>query len=194
MTRYTKTKKDKKKRARRRADAATQTTTRRSSHCKRRKQQFLTYDKFREDIIANEECVLNWCMNNNLLAKKQWCPECRTEMKLKSTKDRGDGWMWLCRRRVGLGKEHRVETSIRKGSVFEDSKLSLSEILQFIYWWCLDVPQNHIRQQTGFSKHTTCSWHMKCREICEFALLSDSVKIGGKLIFLLFKSNYVYSR
>ena len=51
-------------------------------------------------------------------------------MKLESFDDRSDGFKWLCRRQVN-GKKHKVEMSIRAGSWFQQSKMTLEEFLKY---------------------------------------------------------------
>ncbi len=78
-------------------------------------------------------------------------------------------------------QRHRVEMSLSKGCIFEGSNLSVSEILKTMYWWSLGMPQKQIQQQPELSSQTTCAWHKKCREVCEYILLSKASQIGGKL-------------
>ena len=64
-------------------------------------------------------------------------------MKLVVCGDRSDGHKWECQRQEG-GKRHKVEMSIRQGSWFEKSNMTIEEILKFMYWWCRDVKQEDI--------------------------------------------------
>lgn len=128
---------------------------------------------------------MQWCIDNKLILKELLCHDCSRPMKMKATTDRLDGFIWSCRYRIGdKNKEHRVECSIRSGSIFEGSNLSISEILQIIYWWSTDMSQKQIQQQMGLSKEAACSWHMKCREICEYVIIQNPKKLGGKEQFL----------
>jgi len=57
--------------------------------------------------------------------------------------------------------------SVRKGNTFFmykdrngrcNSGLSLSDILELAYYWCLDVPQNTMIKLTGRGSHTVHDW------------------------------------
>ena len=99
-------------------------------------------------------------------------------MKWVECDDRSDGYVWACRRQIN-GKRHRCERSIREGSWFEKSNLTIEEVLKFTYWWCQDLNQWQIKQQLGLGSHTAVDWDMFCREVCEVALFERREKIGG---------------
>ena len=99
-------------------------------------------------------------------------------MKMVKCNDRSDGHKWECRRQEG-GKRHKVELSIRSGSQFEKSNMSLEEVLKFTYWWCRGVKQEEICHETNVASHTAVDWDSFCRETCEVTLLERDEKIGG---------------
>lgn len=100
-------------------------------------------------------------------------------MSLVKCYDRKDGLRWECRR-IMNGKRHRVEESIRKGSWFDQSNLSIAETLKLTYWWCMDLTQSQIQQQLRLSGNTVVDWDMFCRECCDVAISKKSEKLGGE--------------
>jgi len=56
------------------------------------------------------------------------------------------------------------------GSWFEQSNLSIEEVIKFTYWWCQGLQQCQIKQQLGLGSHTAVDWDMFCRELCEVVL------------------------
>ena len=104
---------------------------------------------------------------------------CDGEMRLARCEDRSDLFKWKCRRQE-KGKRHKAEISIRKGSWFEKSKMTLEEILKLTYWWCQDLDQAHIKQELGLAKSTGVDWDSFCREVCEFTLLESRGRLGGE--------------
>ena len=80
-------------------------------------------------------------------------------MKWVEGDDRSDGYVWECRKQRD-GKRHRCERSIREGSWFEKSNLTIEEVLKFTYWWCQDLKQWQIKQQIGLGSHTAVDWDM----------------------------------
>ena len=81
---------------------------------------------------------------------------------------------------VGSIKWHRCEKSIREGSWFEKSNLTIEEVLKFTYWCCQDLTQyQQIKRQLWLGSHTAIFWDMFCREVCEVGLFDGTEKIGG---------------
>ena len=115
-------------------------------------------------------------MTESLLGKSQLCPHYNKEMRLVTCKDRSDGFKWECRIQTS-GKRHRTETSIRRGSWFAQSNMTLEEILKFTYWWCQDLEQSQITRELRLAP-----WYRRsfCREVCEIIMFDSSQKIGGE--------------
>lgn len=104
-----------------------------------------------DDLIArlhDKDRLIEWLMEEGLLAKSRVCSVCGDDMKLVNCDDRSDAFKWECRRRVN-SKRHKVEMSIRAKSWFEQSKMTLEEILKYSYWWCQDLDQAQIRHKLG---------------------------------------------
>lgn len=100
-------------------------------------------------------------------------------MQWTPCEDRSDGLKYECRQ-TGTTKRHRVERSIRAGSWFEKSNLTLEEILKLTYWWCADLRENQIKAQLQLSDNTIVDWCMFCREVCETCIERESKQIGGE--------------
>ena len=76
----------------------------------------------------------NGLKEEKLLARNRICDICHSGMMFPDCSDRSDGYVWECRRQIGR-KRHRTEKSIREGSWFEHSNLSIEEVVKFTYWW-----------------------------------------------------------
>ena len=100
-------------------------------------------------------------------------------MKLVTCNDRSDGLKWECRIQTS-GKRHNTETSIRKGSWFSQSNMTLEEILKFTYWWCQDLEQSQITHELGLARGTGVDWDSFCREVYEITMFDSSQKLGGE--------------
>ena len=125
------------------------------------------------NILHDKDELIQWLMRDGLLAKSRVCSICGDDMKLESCDDRSDGFKWECRRRLN-GKRHKVEMSIRAGSWFEQSKMTLEEILKYTYWWCQGLDQAQIRHELGLATNTGVDWDSFCREVCEIVLMAAS--------------------
>ena len=60
--------------------------------------------------------------------------------------------------------------------------LRIEEILQFIQLWCHGTPQTRIHHEIGTCGKTDVDWAIFCREVCEYAVMKRSEKIGGQNI------------
>lgn len=141
------------------------------------------HKKWRYDNLVaqmqDKEMLVYWLMDEGLMAKGRSCPMCAGEMSLTRCEDRSDGLKWECRKQVN-GKRHKAEVSIRKGSWFEKSNMTLEEILKLTYWWCQDLDQAQIKHEVGLAESTGVDWDSFCREVCEIILLENGEKLGGK--------------
>ena len=137
-----------------------------------------TYDRLKDDVLVNISRVICWLIERKLICNSRLCLQCDSQMRLVECSDRSDGCKWECRRQVN-GKRHKVEFSIRKGSWFEGSNLTLEEILKLTYWWCRDVQQETMRFEVDVSGNTVVDWDSFCREVCEVNYLECEEKIGG---------------
>lgn len=137
-----------------------------------------TYDRLRDEVLRSKEEIMQWCMDEGLIAKSRLCCQCDQPMKLVKCEDRSDKYKWECRKTVN-GKRHKVEVSIRKGSWFEKSNMTLEEVLKFTYWWSRDLRQEEIRHELNIATHTAVDWDSFCRETCEVTLMERKDSIGG---------------
>ena len=123
--------------------------------------------------------TIDWLKDEGLLPSEMLCPMCSNPMQWTRCKDRSDGYKYECRGNH-TAKRHRVEHSIRCGSWFENSNLTLQEIMKLTYWWCADLRENQIKAQLRLSDNTIVDWSMFCREICEVSISQKSEQIGGE--------------
>ena len=70
----------------------------------------------KQRTYPDKEAAMEWCYQNNLLAKSRNCPHCYCCMILTKKSTGSDGLRWRCQK-----KDHTREISIRKGSWLESS-------------------------------------------------------------------------
>ena len=145
------------------------------------------HNKWRYDNLVarmqDKEMLVHWLMNEGLMVKECSCPMCAREMSLTRCQDRSDGFKWECRNQVN-SKKHRAEVSIRKGSWFDSSKMTLEEILKLSYWWCQDLDHMQVKHELGLAENTGVDWDSFCRKVCKITLLGNCEKLGrnGKVV------------
>ncbi len=93
-----------------------------------------------------------------------------------------DGFMWRCHSKA-KNNPHDVWLSIRHGTWFAASNLTLEEIIELTYLWILGSSLAQMAQQIeGLSTKTTVDWANFCRELIEEVMLQDTEsgqQIGG---------------
>uniref|UniRef100_A0A914VW32 ISXO2-like transposase domain-containing protein n=1 Tax=Plectus sambesii TaxID=2011161 RepID=A0A914VW32_9BILA len=124
-------------------------------------------------LTTDYETTRDWLARHRLLANSVTCQGCQQPMRLtKKAELVLDGEHWRCR-------DCSMTQSIRKGSFFEKSHLSLMELLELIYWWTTDNSQVAIMLEVECSHTTLIDWFMFCRDICVEWIFNHSVPIGG---------------
>lgn len=93
--------------------------------------------------MLDKEVLIKLLMLEGFIRKSQLCPQCNNEMKVVICNDWADGLKWECRV-LSSTKRYRTELSVRTGSWFAQSSMTLEEILKFTYWCCQDLEQSQI--------------------------------------------------
>ncbi|GFU95571.1 uncharacterized protein TNCV_3543161 [Trichonephila clavipes] len=75
------------------------------------------------------KAVLDWVMKEGLVPSRYECPKCKKDMRLVERKGTIDGFEWRCRVQ-SKENPHFVCRSVRKGTWFSDSRLSICVILR----------------------------------------------------------------
>lgn len=148
------------------------------SYNKKNKSIFLTYDDLVKKHLGSTEQTIYWLQEIGLIASNVVCPKCENEMDLVPCQDRSDGFKWQCRVR-SHSERHYMEQSIRKHSWFDNSNMTMIEIIKFTYWWCANLTQKQIIAQLKISPSTAVDWSMFCREVCLTTIENENSKIGG---------------
>ena len=128
-------------------------------------------------ICDSPDLLRNWLFKEGLLGDYHGPCDICSEGIVSLVKDTSkcDGYVWRCSK-----QKCRAKKSIRYGSWFAGSHLSLDTIILLTYFWVYSFPQDIIQRELDIkSCHTTVDWCNFCREICENILLSDNKKIGG---------------
>lgn len=121
--------------------------------------------------------VLEWCMANGLIGKYYECPVCSREMKLNKCSG-VDGFEWRCHLRGENAHDRR--RSIRNGTWFARSHLSIIVVLQMTYMWVYKASNEFIKNEMAVNNHTVIDWKGFCREVCMDICVNESVMLGGE--------------
>ena len=118
-----------------------------------------------DDLIA-------WFRAKRLLARSQDCSNCNVPMRQGTRKDVTDGLVWRC-------PQCKTTKSIREGSFFTKSRLTLQKWLLLIHFWVKQYPVTDIAVDVEIDKNVGCAVYKWLREVCSTKLLQSPIILGG---------------
>lgn len=86
-----------------------------------------------------------------MLPEQRNCLKCGSTMRLGDFKGSHDGKVWRCSL-----KACRTTRSIRDGTIFSESKLTLADWVRFLYLWSWDVSRAVMENELNLSRSTHC--------------------------------------
>ena len=118
--------------------------------------------------------AIDFLKQRKLLASKVTCTHCQKDKTWTKDETKGDGFFWRC-------PTCRKKTSIRHGSFFSKSKLTLPTCVELLFCWAANVPVTHIRSYCGarVSVKTAIDFYNFLREVCSSQLLGEPILFGG---------------
>lgn len=119
--------------------------------------------------------VLQWLARRKLVKNSAACRQCNGGMSFVRRAVLTDGYQWKCR-------ICRTEISVRTGSFFSGSHLTLLQLLIIVYGWARNWQQDTTALEAELgpgSTHTIVDWFNFCRDICEQHLENFPKEIGG---------------
>ena len=122
-------------------------------------------------IFGETDQLITYLQRKNLLASNKTCP-CGTAMQLSTRSDVSDGVRFRC---PGC---HKC-TTIREGSFFSKSHLSLQKWVILMYWWARNYPVTDAAHEADVTEATACAVYQWLREVCTTCLLQTPIRLGG---------------
>ena len=120
--------------------------------------------------------IIEFLQEIGLISKSYHCSQCHSNMALVRS-NVSDGYQWRCRSTTG--NIHDVRRSIRNGTWFEKSRLSIRQIIKLTYYWVEAYPQRIVLHEMRISSHTLVDWYNFSREVCTNIIMESEKKIGG---------------
>jgi hypothetical protein len=119
-----------------------------------------------------DDC-LQWLARRRLVRNALQCPACNSPCKYTVYGGGMDGRRWACQ-----GCNFRK--SVRDGSFFARSHLTLKQIIILTYCWSHDLPQTvMIHEAEVVNPNVTVDWCNFMREECEIWMVNHNETIGG---------------
>ena len=116
--------------------------------------------------------IIAFLRSRHLLARTMTCSRCGTSMDEAMRRDVSDGVRWRCR---GC----KTSKSIREGSFFTKSRLTLRQWVLLVYLWARDYPVKHVAEEAEIDKNVACDVMNWFREVCSTRLLQTTIVLGG---------------
>ena len=108
------------------------------------------------------------------VASTQVCSKCGSIMDLQKRPAVSDGWTWRC-----PDRSCHTMTTIRKGSFFEHSKISLDKWLLLLHHWATNAKINTTAGAVGVSRVSVMQANKFIREVCSTKLLQNPIVLGN---------------
>lgn len=126
------------------------------------------------NITSTDLDSIRWLAEHCLIANSFLCDTCNEPMSFQRRQGNifVDGWAWSCKR-------CRRQRSIRTGSFFEGSHLSLTQLLDIIFYWAFDLRQTYVAEDVGVTRKTLIDWQNFIRDICAQYLIDHPLQLGG---------------
>lgn len=122
---------------------------------------------------GNQETIVVKLREANLLVNIYRCDGCQELMRERVSRV-SDGIMFECSKRTC-----RRSKSIRVGSFFEQSRLTLCECMLFLHLWSKNYSEKLICDDFNFSNKTVVDWSRFCRDLCVYEFETTFNLIGG---------------
>ena len=129
-------------------------------------------------LSENIKSLIQWLFQLGLVLELsgvlcKYCEKGRFGLR-KYSSFSADQCCWGC-----LNKACSKKVSIRHGSCFSNSNLSLETIVLLTYFWVYRAEQEFLEHKLGISHRTIVDWCNFSREICISSLENFSEQIGG---------------
>ena len=110
--------------------------------------------------------LIEWLKENKIIGDfdGEECDKCinGTFYSVRDTSYSKDGFVWRCKNRKCNNK-----ISIRRGSWFEQSHLTLQQVFKVTYMWVYKCQQQFVMRECRLSSFATIvDWYNFCREVC----------------------------
>ena len=134
--------------------------------------------------------LMKFLCDTGLVKSHRRCPRngCRRNMSLIRDTSSAENYRFRC-------PKCKHSQSIRKGSFFEESKLTIPQILSVIFCWAAKVAVKSAAAITGVHSRSVSQWYQYMREKCSESLLNcPNYTFGGAGVVVQIDESVVAKR
>ena len=114
----------------------------------------------------------DFLQQHHLIASTMLCGSCNSTMRIGEKSDISDGYIIRC-------PSCKTTKSLRHGSFFSKSRLSLKQWLVLIYWWVREYSVTQAAQEAEVGHDSAINVYQWLREVCSTKLIQTQVLLGG---------------
>jgi len=115
--------------------------------------------------------------NIGLLSADQKCSFCAEYMRLRPYPKVSDQHAWECGN--GNCEKYRTTVSVRNGSVFSGSRISLFRLFKLLFLWAKEVPIHEAVEFVGIGRKAAGEMYSRLRDTVVLRTSEEPVRLGG---------------
>ncbi|KAI1709445.1 MIZ/SP-RING zinc finger domain-containing protein [Ditylenchus destructor] len=125
-------------------------------------------------LEITDSAGITYLQKYNFLQKQVICQKCGKDRKLR---DYNGKWQWCCTKAKCMNP-----VGLRANTWISNTKLSIPDILRFLYCWSRQMTPEKIAKNVGCSIRTYYNWAESLREVCAWYVYdrNPTKTIGGK--------------
>jgi len=126
--------------------------------------------------------VIQWLQRRQLLKSEVRCDSCYCSMRWSKNSHSNDGYDWRCQ--IKHCMKYKCSKSIRLGSLFANSRISLPKWFDIMYLWSERVEVKSTGNQVKIGHKSIILCYGSFREVCELYFKANPIELGGPGIFI----------
>ena len=123
-------------------------------------------------MAGNRSELIDFLQQKHLLASSMACSHCTLPMVLGEKSDISDGVIFRC-------ATCKTTKSLRTGSFFSKSKLTLQQWFILLYWWVREYPVTAAAEEAKVGRDSAINVYQWLREVCSTKLIQTPIQLGG---------------
>lgn len=131
-----------------------------------------------QPLIKDRFAAANWMREKRLLAQSMCCSVCLLNMSWAKHTKCGDGYSWKCHNTSCA--RYKYTKSIRNGSLFHRSHISLSKWIHVMYLWANEEDLEVAALLLDLSSKIMVDAYRYFREICCWYFEKNPIQLGGE--------------
>ena len=128
-------------------------------------------------LEENTSNVIAFMKEKKLLAATMLCNACQTPMNWTKYNRYRDLFAWKCQNKECI--KFKLTKSVRCGSFFENSRISLQSWIHAIYLWCQRISVKTASQMLNLSEKTVVDMYSFFRQVCSKYFEAHPIQLGG---------------